>query len=238
MISSPVDPRTSRAPRTVRTPSRASSIAGWPSRANLRGPSPNHYPLFSLPIIFTGIVRAGGGGGRSRGCTRCSKAAHAERGVAPVASVPAVAAVLANQFGVRTIDISEHSIIVEMSSKTCRVEAFISLVKPFALCLGPLMTARHTCPRPLSGLSQWASRVCIPPQCLSLCPGLQCLGFCSRGSLSHACEFEARPAAPSAGKSVAFCSWQCFPNCGRVCDNDNTSTTPNVTTMMRPRWLR
>jgi hypothetical protein len=40
--------------------------------------------------------------------------------------------------------------------------------------------------------------------CLSLCPRLQCLGLCGRGSLSHVCEFEARPVAPSAGKSAAF----------------------------------
>ena len=39
---------------------------------------------------------------------------------------------------------------------------------------------------------------------LSPCPGLQCLGLCSHGSLSHICEFEARPAAPPAGKGAAF----------------------------------
>lgn len=41
--------------------------------------------------------------------------------------------VLANQFGARIVDVSEHSIIVEMSGKTSRVEAFLSLVKPFGI---------------------------------------------------------------------------------------------------------
>ena len=41
--------------------------------------------------------------------------------------------ILVNQFSVRTIDISEHSIIVEMSSKMSHVEAFLSLVKLFGI---------------------------------------------------------------------------------------------------------
>jgi acetolactate synthase-1/3 small subunit len=41
--------------------------------------------------------------------------------------------VLANQFNARIVDVSEHSIIVEMSGKTSRVEAFLSLVKPFGI---------------------------------------------------------------------------------------------------------
>jgi len=41
--------------------------------------------------------------------------------------------VLAGQFGARIVDVSEHSIIVEMSGKTSRVEAFLSLVKPFGI---------------------------------------------------------------------------------------------------------
>jgi len=41
--------------------------------------------------------------------------------------------VLANQFGAKIVDVSEHSIIVEMSGKTSRVEAFLSLVKPFGI---------------------------------------------------------------------------------------------------------
>ena len=41
--------------------------------------------------------------------------------------------VLANQFGARIVDVSEHSIILEMCAKTSRVEAFLSLVKPFGI---------------------------------------------------------------------------------------------------------
>jgi acetolactate synthase-1/3 small subunit len=41
--------------------------------------------------------------------------------------------VLANQFGARIVDVSDHSIILEMSAKTSRVEAFLSLVKPFGI---------------------------------------------------------------------------------------------------------
>lgn len=41
--------------------------------------------------------------------------------------------VLAEQFGARMVDVSEHSVIVEMSGKTAKVEAFLSLLKPFGL---------------------------------------------------------------------------------------------------------
>ena len=41
--------------------------------------------------------------------------------------------VLANQFGAKIVDVSDNSIIVEMSGKTNRVEAFLSLVKPFGI---------------------------------------------------------------------------------------------------------
>jgi acetolactate synthase-1/3 small subunit len=41
--------------------------------------------------------------------------------------------VLAAQFGARLVDVSENSVIVEMSGKTSRVEAFLSLVKPFGV---------------------------------------------------------------------------------------------------------
>ena len=41
--------------------------------------------------------------------------------------------VLANQFGARIVDVSENSIILEMSGKTSRVLAFLSLVKPFGI---------------------------------------------------------------------------------------------------------
>lgn len=41
--------------------------------------------------------------------------------------------VLAQQFGARMVDVSEHSVIVEMSGKTSKIEAFLSLLKPFGL---------------------------------------------------------------------------------------------------------
>lgn len=41
--------------------------------------------------------------------------------------------VLANQFGARIVDVSENSIILEMSGKTSRIKAFLSLVKPFGI---------------------------------------------------------------------------------------------------------
>lgn len=41
--------------------------------------------------------------------------------------------VLASQFGAKIVDVSENSIIVELTAKTARVEAFLSLVKPFGI---------------------------------------------------------------------------------------------------------
>lgn len=40
---------------------------------------------------------------------------------------------LADQFDARIVDVSENSVIVEMSGKTARVEAFLKLLKPFGL---------------------------------------------------------------------------------------------------------
>lgn len=40
---------------------------------------------------------------------------------------------LADQFAARIVDVSENSVIVEMSGKTKRVEAFLRLLKPFGL---------------------------------------------------------------------------------------------------------
>jgi acetolactate synthase-1/3 small subunit len=40
---------------------------------------------------------------------------------------------LADQFGAKIVDVSENSVIVEMSGKTTRVNAFLSLVKPFGI---------------------------------------------------------------------------------------------------------
>lgn len=41
--------------------------------------------------------------------------------------------VLADQFGAKIVDVSEHSVIVELTAKTTRVEAFLSLLKPFGI---------------------------------------------------------------------------------------------------------
>jgi len=41
--------------------------------------------------------------------------------------------VLAAQFGAKIVDVSENSVIVELTAKTSRVEAFLSLLKPFGI---------------------------------------------------------------------------------------------------------
>lgn len=55
-------------------------------------------------------------------------------------------ATLADQFGAKIVDVSENSVIVEMTGKTTRVEAFLALLSPF----GVLESARsgpcsHSC---------------------------------------------------------------------------------------------
>ncbi|KAF8584832.1 acetolactate synthase [Ramaria rubella] len=40
---------------------------------------------------------------------------------------------LASQFGAKIVDVSENSVIVEMTGKSSRVEAFLSLVRPFGV---------------------------------------------------------------------------------------------------------
>jgi len=41
--------------------------------------------------------------------------------------------VLSKQFGAKIVDVSEHSVIVELTAKTARVEAFLNLLKPFGI---------------------------------------------------------------------------------------------------------
>ena len=41
--------------------------------------------------------------------------------------------VLSQQFGGKIVDVSEHSVIVEMCGKTKRVDAFLTLLKPFGV---------------------------------------------------------------------------------------------------------
>ncbi|KAG5719461.1 hypothetical protein E4T56_gene20653 [Termitomyces sp. T112] len=40
---------------------------------------------------------------------------------------------LASQFGAKIVDVSENSVIIELTAKTSRVEAFLKLVKPFGI---------------------------------------------------------------------------------------------------------
>ena len=42
-------------------------------------------------------------------------------------------AVLAKQFGAKVVDVAENSVIVELTAKTTRVEAFLNLLKPFGI---------------------------------------------------------------------------------------------------------
>lgn len=50
--------------------------------------------------------------------------------------------VLSAQFGGKIMDISENSVIVELTAKTSRVEAFLSLLKPFGI-LESARTGKH-----------------------------------------------------------------------------------------------
>lgn len=54
--------------------------------------------------------------------------------------------VLADQFGAKIVDVSEHSIIVELTAKTARVEAFLSLVKPFGILEAARTGKLYLCP--------------------------------------------------------------------------------------------
>jgi len=40
---------------------------------------------------------------------------------------------LADQFGGKLVDVSETSVIVELTAKSSRIEAFLNLVKPFGV---------------------------------------------------------------------------------------------------------
>ncbi|KAG1895051.1 uncharacterized protein F5891DRAFT_1194556 [Suillus fuscotomentosus] len=41
--------------------------------------------------------------------------------------------VLSDQFGAKIVDVSENSVIVELTAKTNRIVAFLNLVKPFGI---------------------------------------------------------------------------------------------------------
>ncbi|KAH7909107.1 small subunit of acetolactate synthase-domain-containing protein [Hygrophoropsis aurantiaca] len=70
--------------------------------------------------------------------------AHAREAASPPPLTPSEAlrhkhqhlhsiSVLANQFGAKIVDVSENSVIVELTAKTNRVVAFLSLLKPFGI---------------------------------------------------------------------------------------------------------
>ncbi|KAJ3807909.1 small subunit of acetolactate synthase-domain-containing protein [Lentinula aff. lateritia] len=60
---------------------------------------------------------------------------------------------LANQFGGKIVDVSENSVIVELTAKTNRVEAFLGLLRPFGI-LEAARTGVMAMPRtPISGAS-------------------------------------------------------------------------------------
>jgi acetolactate synthase-1/3 small subunit len=40
---------------------------------------------------------------------------------------------LTDQFGGRLVDVAENSVIVELTAKSSRVEAFLSLLRPFGI---------------------------------------------------------------------------------------------------------
>ncbi|KAJ7928607.1 small subunit of acetolactate synthase-domain-containing protein [Mycena leptocephala] len=61
--------------------------------------------------------------------------------------------VLASQFGAKIVDVSENSVIVELTAKTARVEAFLNLVKPFGI-LEAARTGLMECREHLSRLLQ------------------------------------------------------------------------------------
>jgi acetolactate synthase I/III small subunit len=67
---------------------------------------------------------------------------------------------LANQFGARIVDVSDHSVIVETSGKTTRLETFLALVKPHGTAesarTGAFFLSCSVCVwSVLIGLDQW-----------------------------------------------------------------------------------
>ncbi|KAJ3572397.1 hypothetical protein NP233_g3110 [Leucocoprinus birnbaumii] len=71
-----------------------------------------------------------------------ANAAHQEQQLPPITPSEALrlkhqhlhsVSVLAKEFGARIVDIAENSVIVELTAKTPRVEAFLSLLKPFGI---------------------------------------------------------------------------------------------------------
>ena len=65
--------------------------------------------------------------------------------------------VLANQFGAKIVDVSDNSVIVELTAKTTRVVAFLNLLKPFGI-LESARTGVYCSLLIRDGLSTWLYR--------------------------------------------------------------------------------
>jgi acetolactate synthase-1/3 small subunit len=53
--------------------------------------------------------------------------------------------VLSKQFGAKVVDVAEHSVIVELTAKSSRVEAFLNLLKPFGILEAARTGMWHLC---------------------------------------------------------------------------------------------
>jgi len=89
------------------------------------------------------------------------------------------------------------------------------------LLLQPGMPARALC----QVLSQRASGICVPPWPLPWAA----MPWALQSWLPQPCLRVWGQASGSLSRNKhGICSWQCFPDCSRNCNNDNTSTTMNA----------
>lgn len=70
---------------------------------------------------------------------------------------------LSAQFGGKIVDVSEHSVIVEMCGKTKRVEAFLTLLRPFGL-LESARTGECLIVRRVVSLLTWSPGLMVMPR--------------------------------------------------------------------------
>ncbi|KAF8891706.1 small subunit of acetolactate synthase-domain-containing protein [Infundibulicybe gibba] len=105
-------------------------LTGGPSHEPRRAPPHDDRPLREREVALAANFE------------RSAHAEHTELQAPPITPSQALRlkhqhmhsiSVLAQQFGAKIVDVSEHSVIVEMTAKTARVEAFLSLVKPFGI---------------------------------------------------------------------------------------------------------
>ncbi|KAH8119184.1 acetolactate synthase [Phellopilus nigrolimitatus] len=120
-------------------------LVGGPSHDPRQGPAfaqPLHDPDAALEdrsLVFEQEVALAEGFAHGAGADAAARAAAAPPPLTPAEALRLkhqhlhAVTVLAEQFGARIVDVSENSVIVEMSGKTHRVEAFLSLVKPFGI---------------------------------------------------------------------------------------------------------